>query len=433
MVIKIKQKELHISRKQVYLLVLNVFLIAVFLIMGGRAQSAREALYSQQAAARWEDKAGSYAQVSAFISPNLKLQQEGIAGIRSSVMETLSADSLNENSEGGRVWLDAFSGECQAQVRRENNVLSVTAVGVGGDFFQFHPLPLLSGSYISDEDLNQDRIVVDENFAWAMFGSNDIVGMQIWMGNVIYTIAGVVAVDDDSLYQIAYGESNRIYVPYTMLQKQQEQLQITCYEAIMPNPISNYGYRTLRKAFGIEEEAEEAVKKPDNPLNFEDVEVVDNSVRFDFVPLWKGIANRKYQMMHPAFIGYPFWENLARLEEQQQQNILILRLLLLICPFVCLVLWLYKLWHNRKWTVKGLVLKTYDRILERQAQRAEERRAAKEAEEAEVVSEEAENAETDEIEAVSEEEIVETEATTESEPEDEAALQSVTSEDIFHI
>ena len=280
MVIKIKQRELHISRKQEYLLALNVFLIAVFLIMGGRAQSAREALYSQQAAARWEDKAGSYAQVSAFISPNLKMQQEGIAGIRSSVMETLSADSLNENSEGGRVWLDAFSGECQAQVRRENNVLSVTAVGVGGDFFQFHPLPLLSGCYISDEDLNQDRIVVDENFAWAMFGSNDIVGMQIWMDNVIYTIAGVVAVDDDSLYQIAYGESNRIYVPYTMLQKQQEQLQITCYEAIMPNPISNYGYRTLRKAFGIEEETEEAVKKPDNPLNFGDVEVVDNSVRF---------------------------------------------------------------------------------------------------------------------------------------------------------
>lgn len=366
MKIDISRMKLNMSKKKLVLLGVNIILAVAFIVLSIFAKNGAGALYSQQEARRWEDEKNSYAQVSAFASPGRNLQEEDVTSIRSAVMETLSKDSLNESNGASRVWIDAYSGECSAEFRKDNNTLSVTAVGVGGDFFQFHPIPLLSGSYISEEDLNQDRIVVDENFAWAMFGSNDIVGMQLWMGNSIYTIAGVTAVDEDSLYRTAYGDSNRVYMSYSQLKQQQENLMITCYEAVMPNPISNYAYYTLRTACGIEEEEEETIQKTENPLDFEDIQVIENSNRFDTVKLLEGLKNRKLQVMRPNSVGYPVWENLARVEVQRQQNLLVLRFLVLICPFVCLVLWLYGLWRRRTWTLKSICGNVIERIREKQ-------------------------------------------------------------------
>lgn len=426
MKIDISKLKLNINKKKLVLLCINIILIVAFIVLSIFAKKGVRMLYSQQEARRWEDEKNSYAQVSAFASPGRNLQEEDIASIRSSVMETLSKDSLNESSRASRVWIDAYSGECKTEFRKDNNTLSVTAVGVGGEFFQFHPIPLLSGSYISEEDLNQDRVVVDENFAWAMFGSNDIVGMQIWLGNSIYTIAGVTAVDEESLYCTAYGDSNRIYMPYSQLKKQQENLMITCYEAVMPNPISNYAFYTLRTACGIEEENEEVIKKAENPLDFEDIQVMENSNRFDTMKLLEGLKNRKLQVMRPNSVGYPVWENLARVEVQRQQNLLVLRFLLLICPFVCLVLWLYGLWKRRTWTVKSICGNMIERIRQKREERAEEERrrlAILEAESHEEDEDSQENPESD-GECLPDEE----------EPSDEEEeLQSVTSEDIFHI
>ena len=392
MKIDISKIKLNINKKKLVLLCINIILVVAFIILSIFAKKGIRMLYSQQEARRWEDEKNSYAQVSAFTSPDRNLQEEDIASIRSSVMETLSKDSLNESSGASRVWIDAYSGECKAEFRKDNNTLSVTAVGVGGEFFQFHPIPLLSGSYISDEDLNQDRVVVDENFAWAMFGSNDIVGMQIWLGNSIYTIAGVTAVDENTLYRTAYGDSNRIYMP----------------------------------ARGIEEENEEVIKKTENPLDFEDIQVMENSNRFDTMKLLEGLKNRKLQVMRPNSVGYPVWENLARVEVQRQQNLLVLRLLLLICPFVCLVLWLYGLWKRRTWTVKSICGNTIERIRQKREERAEEERrrlAILEAESHEE-DEDSEDYPESDGECLPDEE----------EPSDEEEeLQSVTSEDIFHI
>lgn len=465
----IKQIQLNRNPKQLVLLVINIILVTACILLGIYAGKSRGKLYSQQEAKRWESKKNSYAQVSAFASPNRNLQKEDITAIRGSLMAKLSEDSLNESKGNARVWIDAYSGECPAEVRKDTNTLSVTAVGVGGDFFQFHPIPLLSGSYISSGDLNQDRVVVDENFAWAMFGSNDIVGMQIWMGDNIYTIAGVVEVNEDSLYRIAYGEGNRIYMSYDMLKKQQEELKITCYEAVLPNPISNYAYYALRKACGLEEEEEDTIKKTENPLNFDTVEVVENSNRFQWLERITGLKNRKYRVMRTSTVGYPFWENLARVEECRQENILIVRILLLICPCSCLVLWLYGLWSRRKWTVKGICVNVLDRIREQQEKTAEERQREKEELEAEELLENAvdaiveatqEEAEVEkvpqedteieevlqdetEIEEVLQEEtemkeksqVAEDEDDTQNMPEQDEnqELQSVTSEDIFQM
>jgi len=420
-----KISKINLNRKQALLLLINGILLMAFIVLSIFAKNAVKDLYSQQEADRWEDGEVPYAQVSAFVSPERGMQKEGLSLVRSSIMETLSKDSYNEAKGNGRVWIDAYSGECKADIRKDKNTLSVTAVGVGGDFFQFHPIPLLSGSYISDEDLNNDRIVVDENFAWAMFGSNDIVGMQVWMGNSIFVIAGVVAVEEDALYKTAYGSSNRVYMSYDQLKKQQENLNITCYEAVLPNPISNYAYYALRNAFGMEEEGEEQLEQDENPLNFDSVEVIENSNRYEGMPLFTKIKSLKLRSMRTNSIGYPYWENIARVEEEDQIILLAARIILLIFPCICLILWLYGLWSHKTWTVKSVFLAAVDRIREK-----------REAEDLE--AEELEQQPAGELDDEEEWPEEDEEAAGEMDPEEQAQeketeLRPVTGEDVFNL
>lgn len=351
--------------KSVALLLVNVILVVAFILVSLFAPNGVEVLYSQQVAERWESEEDSYAQVSAFISPEKRMQISDISNIRSSLMETLSRDSLNETNGNGRVWIDAYSGEYKAEVRKDNNTLSVTAMGVGGDFFQFHPMQLLSGSYISEEDLNQDRVVIDQGLAWEMFGSNDVVGMQVWMGNSIYVVAGVVAVEEDSLHKMAYGNGNRIYMSYDQLKQQQENLHITCYEAVLPNPITNYAYNTLSSACGLTEEEEETLQQEESLLNFDKIEVVENSNRYETWTMLTNMKHLKLRSMRTNSVSYPYWENVARIIEEQQMVLLVIRIILLIVPFVSLIVLLYRLWTDKAWTMKDIVLWVIERIREK--------------------------------------------------------------------
>lgn len=351
--------------KQVILLLVNIILVTAFILVSLFAHDGVKSLYSQQEAQRWESEEDSYAQVSAFISPEKGMQITGISDIRSSLMETLSGDSLNEANGNGRVWIDAYSGECKAEVRKDNNTLNVTAMGVGGDFFQFHPMQLLSGSYISDEDLNQDRIVIDQGLAWAMFGSNDVVGMQVWMGDSIYVVAGVVAVEEDSLHKMAYGNGNRIYMSYDQLKKQQENLQITCYEAVLPNPITNYAYNALNEACGLSEEEDEELQQEENPLNFDDIEVIENSNRYETWTMLTNMKHLKMRSMRTNSVGYPYWENVARVIEEQQMVLLVIRMILLIVPSISLVSLFYHWWTHKSWTIKDVVIWLIEKIREK--------------------------------------------------------------------
>ena len=51
----------------------------------------------------------------------------------------------------------------------------------GRGLFLFHPLPLRSGSYISNRDFTYDRVVLDEELSWALFGSYDVAGQTVWI------------------------------------------------------------------------------------------------------------------------------------------------------------------------------------------------------------------------------------------------------------
>lgn len=371
-----KKLKWNLNRKQCILLGANGIFLIAFLMVTIVAHKEISPLYSQQAASRWTGKGENYAQVSAFFSPDRNVQSDEVKGMRNSLLQKLSEDSYYDRDASGRVLIDAYSGECETEVRKDSNTLSVTAVGVGNDFFLFHPIPLLSGGYISGEDLNHDRVILDENLAWALFGSNDIVGMQLWVENRIYVVAGVVAVDEGSLYKTAYGTGNRMYVTYETLKEQQERLKITCYEAVMPNPISNYAFYALKSACGQEEmEDSETLKDAEkNPLNFDSCEVIENSNRFESMKLLENLTESRYRSMKTNSVGYPFWENIARVIVDKQIRLLIIRCMLLLFPLICFAIWLYRLWNLRTWTVGSLIMSAYDQFREKQIEREERKR-----------------------------------------------------------
>ncbi|MCR5701301.1 MAG: ABC transporter permease [Lachnospiraceae bacterium] len=397
------------------IIIVNVLCLVAFCILSGIAKDKAEELYSQQEAARWENDDANdmrYAQVSAFISSGRKEGEEEVNTVRASLAETITKDSYAESKSGGRVWMDAYCGETKIDIRKDNNTLSTKAVGIGGDFFQFHPMKLLAGSYIAESDLNHDRIVVDENFAWAMFGSTDIVGMQVWIGNNVYFVAGVVAVDEDKTFQMAYGDENRVYMCFDELKKNDEELCVTCYEAVYPNPISNYAYNALRKAYGFFDEDEETLGKEKNPLSFDNVDIIENTKRYQTMELITGMKMWKYRGMRTSGVGYPYWENIARVQDDEQRVILIFRGLMLVCPIISLILLCYNLWHMKTWTIKGLIKQEIEEEINRRAWRAyEAQNADQEEEETDDTSDDLEVDEDEVMVAVTEIDDIETEYT----------------------
>lgn len=356
----------NLNRSQYILLTVNAVLIFAFILVSCAAKKEREPLYSQQAAFRWDRSAEDYAQVSMFASPERNLQKEDIEGIRNSIMAALAKESFEKREKGARLWIDAYSGECEVEVRKDWNTLTATAVGVGNDFFLFHPMEFLSGNGISSEDENPNRMILDENIAWALFGSNDIVGMQVWMGDEVFTVAGVVAVEEDELSRLAYGNQNRIYMLYDKLHQRKENAKITCYEAVLPNPITNYAYYTVRSACGLEDESEESMQidQQENVLNFDSCEVVENSNRFEGIPLFSKRKNMKLEAMRTNSISYPYWENVARIVEGRQYRLLVARCLLLIVPILSLIVLVCYYWSHRSWSLRGIVLGKIEQMVE---------------------------------------------------------------------
>lgn len=312
----------HKSRKGNILLAVGLALSLAGALLFELSESGTQVLRDQQAAARWEGKNMKYAQVSAFFSPVKDMQPVNIMDIQTGILSKLSEDGYMGEGRGADMLLQAYSGEGSVSIRKDTSTLQVTAVGVGGDFFMIHPTELLAGSYFAEDDLNRDRIVMDENVAWNLFGSNDIAGMSIWINNNVYDIAGVVAAPEDEAESNAYGNYGRIYLPYESLKVHQEKLFVHCYEAVIPNPISNYGYNTLMSACGMSQE-KPAEGKKDNPLSFGDCEVIENTGRFSAWNLFSLLKNRKYRTMQTTSIVYPYWENLARMTEDKKMNTLI--------------------------------------------------------------------------------------------------------------
>ena len=138
---------------------------------------------TQTMAGRWSDD-GEASQVSCFFSVDSGITEDAIIEFEHTVDGALADASVLQESEnpGARLWADAYSADGQVTLSTGKTNLTADAIGIGGDFFLFHPVKLLYGSYFSGNDLMQDYCVIDEDAAWQLFGSSDVAGMMVEIG-----------------------------------------------------------------------------------------------------------------------------------------------------------------------------------------------------------------------------------------------------------
>lgn len=158
----------------------------LFLILAITANRLGGSQDSQNMAERWS-RDGKTAQVSCFFSVNADVDEDSILELEHSIDGALSDAGVVQESEnpGARLWADAFSADGKVTVSSDRSSLEADAIGIGGDFFLFHPLKLLSGGYFSGNDLMQDYCVIDQDAAWQLFGSNDVSGMTVYIGGFL--------------------------------------------------------------------------------------------------------------------------------------------------------------------------------------------------------------------------------------------------------
>lgn len=316
---------------------------------------------SQTMAERWSEKK-NVAQVSCFFSVNSGITEDRIIEFEHSIDSALTDAAVLQESEnpGARLWADAYSADGRIMLSNGKTSLEVDAIGIGGDFFLFHPLKLISGSYFSGNDLMQDICIIDQDAAWQMFGSNDVVGMTLNIGGIPHIVAGVVERPSGRLEEAAGLESTLIYVSYQTLSELGSCNGINHFEIVMPNPVKNFAVNLVRERLGTSEK---------------ETEVLENTSRYSFLSRLKLIPAFGTRSMNGRAIIYPYWENIARGYEDILGVITLFQMLFLLYMVLLALGFFGSWWKHKGWTLKDKWLFVKDKA-ERGVEKLRARRLA---------------------------------------------------------
>ncbi len=276
-------------------------------------------LETQQFASRWS-KSGKYAQLSVFFERGSGLTEGEIYPLRNMLMDAVEEASSDVEDEGRKV-VDAYSTEGSLYISSRQSDTIVRAYGVSKDFFLFHPLELISGTYFTAEDELEDGVILDELTAWKLFGAMEVAGMPVNINEKTYIIRGVVRSDSGHFSEASSESEPTVYVDFDMLKEELggEEPTIDSYELLIVNPVKNFGRTKLVEAIGRDEES---------------YDLVDNTGRFSFGSRIKRLAKFGTRSMRNSEVLYPYWENRARGYEDVADLLLAMELILVIYPLI---------------------------------------------------------------------------------------------------
>lgn len=307
--------------KQWFLLILNIALVLGALGCAAGVSRISGTLTSLTAASRFQGTGdGRFAQLACYLPVDDGKTEDDIRAFRQSLESKMVEQSL-EAQEGGRLYLDGYSGAASLTVRSDNGgSATVKAIGVGGDFFYFHPLTLRGGAYIKGDDLMDDLVVLDEEMAWRLFGGVDLAGLTVYLNGEPFVVAGVIAREADFATNRAYTGDGGVYMSFSAMSRLNENAAVTGYEIVMPNPITGYAKGVLKDVFPIGEG-----------------DIVENSSRYSLTHIWEVIQDFGQRSMRLNGVIYPYWENAARLTEDYAALLTVLAVLLSLCPLAFVI------------------------------------------------------------------------------------------------
>lgn len=298
-----------------FLLALALGCIITQAVLGGR-------LVSQKEAERWKgDSPMEFVQLSAYLEATEGMTLENIYEFRQTMLKKIDEAAL-EQPAAGTLYTDAWSAQGKLKVGSEKTLADVDVIAVGGNFFAFHPIRLLSGSYLNETDVMNDRVLLDEELAWKLFGGFDLAGMTVEINGKPFVIAGVIHREDDTASKKAYTGAAGMFMSYDALNAISE-TKIDCYEVVLPEPVDNFAQNLMKDNFKLGSGV-----------------LVTNTGRFGVLQSLKGLRDFGSRSMHASAVAYPYWENAARYYEDWCTLLTGLSILFLILPvvLVCTVL-----------------------------------------------------------------------------------------------
>lgn len=331
----------------------------VFLVLGLVSNHMIDCQLDQQMAERWSEKK-DVAQVSCFFSSDAAIKEDMFKEFEHALDAALKEASITLESEnpGARLYVDAYSADGKITLTNGKTNLTADAIGIGGDFFLFHPLKLINGSFFSGNDLMQDHCVIDQDAAWQLFGSNDVVGQTVYIGKVPHMITGVVERQQGRMAESAGLDSTVVYVSYKTLSELGSNHGINHYEIIMPSPVTGYAYNYVKDNIRVDEK---------------EVDVIDNTSRYSLLSRLKMIGQFGTRSMNGKAIIYPYWENIARGYEDVIAVFTLFMILFLLYPVILLVVIFVHWWRHKGWTLKDVWNRMKDK-LERSMERWREKK-----------------------------------------------------------
>jgi hypothetical protein len=406
-------KKFFSNKKRNIVLIIIAVLLVIDLILGIVCRIIVSKLPDQLAADRWEYD-GNVAQVSLFFTEDRSIVPEDIkrleynlekkladAGVIATeddskdIVDTVdlgrkNADNnVDQVNEIIKVYDSCYSAQGISTIVFENRKAeNVSTIGVDGDFFFFHPLEIVTGSYFMADDVMKDKIVIDEDLAWQLFGSNDIIGQSVTIGGINHYVAGVVKRQEGRFNEAAGLADSIVYMSYDSLSKYGEILSgkttdkeisedgvsariggINCYEVVCPNPVEGLLAKITKESSGLDDKY---------------INVVDNADRFSFFKLLEVSRSFGIRSMWDKPVFYPYWENVARGFEDVLALLGMIRLICLVSCVLMVAALIISAYRNKKWTIEGLLAYAADKKYEietRQKERISDKKKDDEPEE----------------------------------------------------
>lgn len=280
-----------------------------------------DTLESQKAARRWAGEGDTaFAQLSCFLSGDDALTLGDIYTFRQTLTTKLTEASM-EAPENGSLFTDAWSSSGKLTAAGDNGSAETPVTAVGGNWFFFHPLRLLSGSYIAEDDMMDDRVVLDRELAWRLFGGVELAGMTVTIGADAkpFVVAGVVERERDFASKKANTGETGLYMSYRAWEALTADAAepVECYEIVLPQPVDGFAENLVRENFKMG-----------------GGELVNNTKRYALGGVWKIIREFGTRSMHLNNVIYPDWENAARCFGDWCALFLALSIALAVCPAV---------------------------------------------------------------------------------------------------
>jgi len=308
---------------------------------------------SQQAANAWAGQSGErFSQLSVFFPETYSFTEDNIRSMYTTLDNSLRTVSL-ESTQGRTLYTDAWSTSGEVSLISRRGSVSAKAIAVGGDFFLFHPLNLRDGSYLSPNDVMKDRIVIDEDLAWRLFGAVKIAGFDVLINGKPFLVAGVISREDDFATSTAYTDGAGLFMSFEAFNDMNGGgMSISCYEIILPDPISGFAKSTLTEA-----------------ISNSSAHIIENTTRFSLGNTFALVSEFGQRSMRTYAIAYPYWENAARLAEDWLALLLMLSLFFIVFPVICTIIYsvilIRLLIKHGKVLVKNLIAKKDKRAYEK--------------------------------------------------------------------